>query len=165
MQPADVPEEIAAVEMFYATLQYSDKAIMLPTGFKREMELILEASAELFGGKEAMIEKPRMIALINTVSPLTLDERMLDCLMLLAEYGQPPILCPASMLGATSSISMAGTIASGTAESLGRYCHRPDDPSGNSGGVWNPVHGCRHERRNHLCLRRSRRRGHAGLFH
>ena len=40
-----------------------------------------------------------MIALINTVSPLTLDERMLDCLMLLAEYGQPAILCPASNAG------------------------------------------------------------------
>lgn len=118
VQPADIPEEMAAVAMFYATLQYSDKAIMLPTGFKQEMELILEASAELFGGKEALISQPRMIALINTVSPLTLDERMLDCLMLLAEYGQPAILCPASMLGATSSISMAGTIASGTAESL-----------------------------------------------
>lgn len=118
VQPADVPEETAAMEMFYATLEYSDKAIMLPTGFKKEMEAILEASAELFGGKDALVEKPRMIALINTVSPLTLDERMLDCLMLLAEYGQPAILCPASMLGATSSISMAGTIASGTAESL-----------------------------------------------
>lgn len=59
-----------------------------------------------------------MIALINTVSPLTLDERMLDCLMILAEYGQPVIVCPAAMLGATGSLSMAGTIASGAAESL-----------------------------------------------
>lgn len=118
IQPGDVPEDTAAIEMFYATLLYSDKAIMLPTGFKKEMELILEASCELFGGKEAMIEKPRMIALINTVSPLTLDERMLDCLMLLAQYGQPAILCPATMLGATGSLSMAGALASGTAENL-----------------------------------------------
>lgn len=84
--------------MFYATLMYSDKAIMLPTGFKNEMELIFEAACELFGSKENMVEKPGMIALINTVSPLSLDERMLDCLMLLAEYGQPAILCPATML-------------------------------------------------------------------
>ena len=38
--------------------------------------------------------------------------------MLLAEYGQPAILCPATMLGATGSLSMAGTLASGTAENL-----------------------------------------------
>ena len=118
IQPGDVPEDTAAVEMFYATLIHSEKAIMLPTGFKRDMELIMEAACELFGGKEALAEKPRMIALINTVSPLSLDERMLDCLMLLAEYGQPAILCPAAMLGATGSLSMAGTIASGAAESL-----------------------------------------------
>ncbi len=118
IQPNDVPEETAAIEMFYTTLKYSDKAIMLPTGFKNEMELILEAGCELFGGRSALVEKPRMIALINTVSPLQLDKRMLDCLMLLAEYGQPAILCPAAMLGATGSLSMAGTLASGTAEDL-----------------------------------------------
>lgn len=118
IQPGDIPEDTGAMQMFYATLMYSDKAIMLPTGFKEEMELMFEASCELFNGKDAMIEKPRMIALINTVSPLSLDERMLDCLMLLAQYGQPAIICPAAMLGATSSISMAGTLASGTAETL-----------------------------------------------
>lgn len=118
IQPRDVPEEYSALEMFYAMLTHTEKVLMLPTGYKEEMELIMEASCEMFGGKEALIEKPRMISLINTVSPLTLDERMLDCLMLLAEYGQPAILCPASMLGATSSVTMAGSIASGAAESL-----------------------------------------------
>ena len=118
IQPSDVQEETAAIEMFYATLLYSDKAIMLPTGFKNEMKLIFEAACELFGSKDNMVERPGMIALINTVSPLSLDERMLDCLMLLAEYGQPAILCPATMLGATGSLSMAGTLASGTAENL-----------------------------------------------
>ncbi len=118
IQPSDVPQEFGAIEMFYATLLHSDKALMLPTGFIQEMDLILEACCEVFGGKEALIEKPRMISLINTVSPLTLDERMLDCLMLLAEYGQPAILCPATMLGATGSLSMAGSLVSGTAEDL-----------------------------------------------
>lgn len=118
VQPSDVPQESASVAMFYADLMTSDKVILLPTGYKKEMEVMMEASAELFGGKDELIKKPRMIALINTVSPLTLDERMLDCLMILAEYGQPAILCPATMLAATGPWSMAGTIASGTAESL-----------------------------------------------
>lgn len=118
IQPGDMPEKTAAIDMFYSALLHSDKAILLPTGFIEEMELIMEASCEVFGGKDALIEKPRMVALINTNSPLALDERMLDCLMLLAQYGQPAILCPASMLGATSSLSMAGTLASNTAETL-----------------------------------------------
>lgn len=118
VQPGEVPQETAALEMFYAGITHSEKAIVLPTGVKAEMELIMEAACEVFGGKEELLKKPRMIALINTVSPLSLDERMLDCLMILAEYGQPAILCPASMLGATSSITMAGSLASGAAESL-----------------------------------------------
>ena len=43
---------------------------------------------------------------------------MLDCLMVFARYGQPVILSPAAMLGATGPLSMAGTLASGTAEDL-----------------------------------------------
>lgn len=58
IQPSDVPEDNAALNMFYATLQYSDKAILLPTGMKEEMELILEAACGFFGGKEAMIKSP-----------------------------------------------------------------------------------------------------------
>lgn len=118
VQPGDVPADCAAIAMFYATIVASDKAIMLPTGPQKEMGLMMEAACELFGGREAFTAKPRAIALINTVSPLTLDETMVNCLMTLAEYGQPAILCPATMLGATGYISMAGTLASGTAESL-----------------------------------------------
>ena len=118
IQPAEVNPEQSAAAMFYATVTHSDKVIMLATGYRTEMEKVMEAAAEVFGGKEALIEKPRMIALINTVSPLELDERMLDNLMVLAEHGQPVILCPAAMLGATGSITMAGTLAMGVAESL-----------------------------------------------
>lgn len=122
VQPNDVPERVGAMEMFYAMLTHTEKALLLPTGYRDEMEYIMEASCEVFGGKDALVEKPRMIALINTVSPLHLDERMLDCLMLLAEYGQPAILCPAAMLGATGSITMAGTLVTGTAEDLAGIC-------------------------------------------
>lgn len=82
----------------------------------------MEAGCELFGGIEEMVQKPRMIALINTNSPLSLDGKMLDCLMTLARYGQPVILCPAAMLGATGPLPMAGTLASGTAEDLAGIC-------------------------------------------
>ena len=122
VQPGDVPQEQASIAMLYADLVCSDKVILLPTGYKAEMEVMLAALADMFGGKEAFAAKPRCISLINTVSPLSLDDRMLDCLMLLAEYGQAAILCPAAMLGATGSVTMAGTIVSGVAESLAGMC-------------------------------------------
>lgn len=118
VQPSDVPDELAPLAMFYATVTHSDKAIMLSTADKPVMERIMQAACEIFGGEEALIEKPRMIALINTNSPLSLDGKMLDNLMVLARYGQPVIVCPAAMLGATGPVFMAGTLAMGAAESL-----------------------------------------------
>ncbi|MBQ9067735.1 MAG: trimethylamine methyltransferase family protein [Eggerthellaceae bacterium] len=122
VQPGDVPQDYASIAMLYADLMCSDKVILLPTGYKEEMEVMLAGLAEFFGGKEEFSAKPRCISLINTVSPLSLDDRMLDNLMLLAEYGQAAILCPAAMLGGTGSITMAGTIVSGIAESLAGIC-------------------------------------------
>lgn len=122
VQPSDVPDRLSAIAMLYSTILYSDKAIMLATADKDVIENMLEALCEAFGGKEELIRQPRVIALINTNSPLSLEGRMLDNLMACAEYGQPVILSPAAMLGATSPLSMAGTLASGTAEDLTGIC-------------------------------------------
>ena len=118
IQPSDVPDRTSPIDMFYTALVHSDKAIMVSTADKDVMEAIMQAGCVLFGGKDALIEKPRMFTLINTNSPLSLEGRMLDNLMVLAEYGQPVILCPAAMLGATGPLAKAGTLASGTAENL-----------------------------------------------
>lgn len=118
IQPGDIPDTLAPLAMFYAAVTHSDKALLLPTADKAVMEAMLQAACHLFGGREALAEKPRMIALINTNSPLALDGKMLDNLMLMARYGQPVIVCPAAMLGATGPLFMAGTVAMGAAESL-----------------------------------------------
>lgn len=118
IQPSDMEDTLAPLAMFYATITHSDKIIMLPTSDRCIMESMVQAACAIFGGQKELIKKPRMIALINTNSPLSLDGKMLDNLMVLARYGQPVILCPAAMLGATGPIFMAGTVAMGTAESL-----------------------------------------------
>lgn len=118
VQPSDIPEDTAPLSMLYATLTHSDKAILLSTGKKETVEAMMEVGCALFGGPEGMANNPHMIALINTNSPLSLDDKMLDNLITLARYGQPVILCPAAMLGATGPLPMAGTLASGTAENL-----------------------------------------------
>lgn len=118
VQPCEVDESTAPMDMFYAALTHSDKVMLLPTGSRQAMEAIMQACCAVFGGADSFAARPRTIALINTNSPLSLDGKMLDCLMVLAKYGQPAILCPAAMLGATGPLPMAGTLASGTAEDL-----------------------------------------------
>ncbi len=118
VSPADMDELVANVGMFYATLLNSDKAMLIGTGTQESMKAILEAGCELFGGKDAMAAQPRMFTLINTNSPLALADNMLKCAMTMIEYGQPVIFCPASMLGATAPIKIAGSLASNTCEVL-----------------------------------------------
>lgn len=118
IQPSDVPDRTSAIDMFYATFLNSDKAIMVPTSDADVTEAIMKSGCKIFGGYDEYVSKPRMFTLINTNSPLALERRMLDNLMIFAEYGQPVILSPASMLGATSPLTMAGTLASNACEVL-----------------------------------------------
>lgn len=118
VQPNDIDDKLAPLAMFYATLTHSDKAMMISTADKDVLETMLKAAATVFGGEEAMAQKPRMMALINTNSPLSIDGKMLDNLMTMARYGQPVIVCPAAMLGTTGPLFMASTLAMGAAESL-----------------------------------------------
>lgn len=122
VSPKDVPELQANVAMFYATLVNSDKAILIGTGSPESVEAIMQAGCAMFGGKEEFAKKPRMYTLINTNSPLELADNMLKCAMIMARYGQPLVFCPASMTGATSPLSLTGTLASNACEVLAGIC-------------------------------------------
>lgn len=118
VQFEDAPDETSPADMFYSTLVHSDKVLFISTGHKHVMEAVMRVGCELFDGEKGMLEKPRMITLINTNSPLSLDGRMMDCLMAFARYGQPLIISPSTMLGTTGPITFAGTLAMGNAENL-----------------------------------------------
>ncbi len=121
-QPNNVDQEFATIAMFYSLITHSEKAMLMPTGYKEEMETMLKACCEWYGGKDTFCEKTHFMALINTVSPLRLDDRMLDNLMLMAEHNQAVIVAPGAMLGATAPIYIAGAVASGLAEVLAGIC-------------------------------------------
>ena len=66
IQPGDVPDITAPIDMFYAALLHSDKAMLVSAGAEPVMEALMKAGCELFGGEKGMLEKPRMLTLINT---------------------------------------------------------------------------------------------------
>lgn len=118
IQPNDVPAVSAPIDMFYAALTHSDKALILSSGQKKYMEAIMKAGCSIFGGEQGMLEKPRFLTLANTNSPLSLDGVMLDCMMTFAKYGQPVVIATATMPGSTGPVTLAGTLAMGNAEIL-----------------------------------------------
>lgn len=117
VQPSDVSPHHQFPLMLYASLLYSDKCLMGGAGGAEEANTALDMLDIVFG-KESLVAKPRILAILNSTSPLQFDRDTLDILLLFAKYGQPVIITPAVMAGTTGPITLAGTIALSNAEIL-----------------------------------------------
>lgn len=115
IQPAEVEHSVPAL-MQYLTILLTDKCLVSITGDATEEKDMLDIVAAAFGGKEAISEKPRVITIVNTNTPLQYDYKMSETLLQFAEYRQPIIIAAAAMAGTTAPITLAGTIALANAE-------------------------------------------------
>lgn len=92
VEPTDVEDGIRHLKMMYSHIVNSDKCFMgSASGYDKAKDCI-EMAALLFGGKEVIKEKPALICLINSVTPLKYDDRMLGALMAYAEAGQAMVI-------------------------------------------------------------------------
>ncbi len=118
MVPADVAEKISDLYRLYLVLKNSTKPIITGAftieGFAY-MKNLIEA---VVGGEEELREKPRAIFDCCPSSPLMWSDvtcqNLLDC----AEYGIPAEIISAPQMGATSPVSIAGTLVEANAEFL-----------------------------------------------
>lgn len=116
--PADVPEDISDLYRLYVILRNSSKPII--TGaFTIEglidMKRMLEA---VVGGSKELARAPRAIFDCCPSSPLmwsdVTSQNLIDC----AKSSLPAEIIPAPQMGATSPISIAGTLVQSNAEFL-----------------------------------------------
>jgi len=118
VQPEELrPDHVHAV-MTYAALRYSDKALLGMSGRAKDVQKIMDLAGIVFGGMEQLIKKPRVLTLVNTLSPLQIDAAALDTIKVCTCYRQPVIISPGPMAGATGPVTLAGNIALGNAEAL-----------------------------------------------
>jgi len=118
IEPTDVPQKIRHAEMIYAALKYSDKPIMGSAMGAKDAEDSVKMASILFGSKRELVEKPRMISILCSLTPLSYDERMLGAIMAYARAGQPQLISSLAIAGATSPVTLAGTLALQNAEIL-----------------------------------------------
>lgn len=117
-EPNDIPESIRPIKMLESHVRYSDKPFMgIALGAEGAMESI-EIAKMLFGDTEAIKKKPVLNTLINSITPLKFDERMLGALMVHAEYGQSCMVSSLVMSGSTGPVTMVETLALQIAECL-----------------------------------------------
>jgi trimethylamine--corrinoid protein Co-methyltransferase len=118
VQPTELAAGQSHLAMTYATLLYSDKCIMGQPGAAEVVEKVMAMSAIVFGGLEDLLEKPRVLTLVNTLTPLQLDRIALETIKVHAEHGQALLIAAGVMSGTSAPITPAGSLALGTAEVL-----------------------------------------------
>ncbi|HIX29556.1 MAG TPA: trimethylamine methyltransferase family protein [Candidatus Blautia stercoravium] len=116
-QPADIAPEISAEAMVYATLCRSDKALFSVCGGGEQAENIMKMMRIIFGGDITNI--PCTFNLISPLSPLGVTKNTLETIEVCARNGQPLVIAPGNMAGATGPISLAGNVSLANAEFLG----------------------------------------------
>jgi trimethylamine--corrinoid protein Co-methyltransferase len=116
VEPSDVSSEAAHLLMLKAHMLHSDKPFMGSTEGGVGARHTMEMAEILFGEKIA--ERPVMVGLINSLSPLGYSDESLSALLVYARHRQPVVIAALAMAGSTGPITLAGLLAMQTAELL-----------------------------------------------
>ena len=118
-EPNDRPHQRRNAEMMFASMRYSDKPFMGGAIGAEAARETIEMAAILFGCSEAdLAAKMPMISILCTRTPLAYDDRMLGAIMEYARAGMPQLISSLSIAGATSPVTMEGTLVVQNAEVL-----------------------------------------------
>lgn len=118
VEPHDVPADRAYLHMLYSHMRHSDKPFIGSAAGARGAMASIEMAGILFGGKDRLKERPAMIALINTLSPLGFAAEMVEALMVFAEWRQPVVIAAMAQAGATGPVTIPGVLVQQNAEIL-----------------------------------------------
>ena len=119
VQAVDLPAETQELQMTATAFKNSSKHYAADAADGKTAELMIEMAAMIVGSKDALRERPILSFGICPVSPLQLPGEAADVLLVAARHGLPVEVLSMAMAGATSPMSLAGTIAVHLAEVLG----------------------------------------------
>ena len=118
--PGDVNPDVVGLHEADAMMRNTEKHMVL-YGYhgKEATREIIRMGEVVLGGIAELEKRPIFTLYAEPLSPLTFEGRFLESLMEFAKHRLPVIWGPGPGPGATSPITLAGSIAQGNAESLG----------------------------------------------
>jgi len=116
--PADIPMTTIHVEAILAWAQNCRKPFGMGAYGAMASEDMMRMMAIAVGGKEELKRRPRFFGTCSAVSPLHMAQMQLEGMFLFAECGQPVVMGPEAMSGATAPATLAGLLAQHNAEVL-----------------------------------------------
>jgi trimethylamine--corrinoid protein Co-methyltransferase len=114
----DVHPLVADVHEFEAVVTHTTKPLVFIGYSPRGAELVYEMAAEVAGGLEELQQRPFLIAYPEPISPLVFPIDVVDRMFVAADLHMPQIPGPSAQMGATSPVTLAGTVAQSIAEGL-----------------------------------------------
>lgn len=118
-EPLDLPANTRHLDIYHAQIRLLDKSWQTQTlGHTRTMDGIEMAAIMLGITPEALRERPVLLGIINTNSPLQLDIPMAEGLIALASHGQVNVITPFTLAGAMAPVTLAGALVLQHAEAM-----------------------------------------------
>ena len=125
----DKHPRVADLYHYKAMRKYCNKPVLTLATDPYSLRGIIEMAAVQAGGYEELRAKPTFVHYAEPISPLTHSEESMGKLLLCAEYGIPVTYTAGITAGATGPVTLAGTLAVGTAECLtGLVVHQLKSP-------------------------------------
>jgi trimethylamine---corrinoid protein Co-methyltransferase len=113
----DVPIERRELVEYHTVLRETDRHVTF-VDCPREVAAVKRIFEVLGGDLEGFRERPRVSTLVTAASPLQVDGQVLDVHVAMAECGAPVKIYSMTSAGATSPVTIAGTVTQGVAEFL-----------------------------------------------
>lgn len=114
----DKPGSVQALHNMEAMFHNTTKHCFIGPDGKKNIERIIEMAAFIQGGKEELKKRPLVTFNLCPTSPLQLNPTATDALILGARAGLPCNIISMALAGATSSVTLAGTLVTHNAEVL-----------------------------------------------
>ena len=118
VQPGDVPQDTAHLDILLSTILLTDKPIMGSSVSEAAAVDSLKLADMIWGHTN----EPVMISLVDSLSPLQYAAEMVDAILIFAAAGQPLIIHSACSLGTTGPITIAGSLVISNATTLAGIC-------------------------------------------
>ena len=116
---SDESPTVTDLHQFQAMAFNTKKPIVFTSLDSHGTEDIIKIAAVIVGGEEELRKRPFIIHYVEPTSPLVISKDAVDRLLLSADKGIPVVFTPGPMAGATSPVTLAGTLVTSLAESLG----------------------------------------------
>jgi trimethylamine--corrinoid protein Co-methyltransferase len=115
-EPVQMPVHTRHLDMEYSTIRWADLPYTTYGTNGPKARDGIEMARIVHGGD--LGDRTALMGVVNSVSPLLWDTRMVDALLAWAEANQATIVTPFLLGGATAAVSVAGGLAQQVAEAL-----------------------------------------------